>query len=94
MSSDWNEPRDKGPPIEEPDLNRKRARKGSKRFAIERRYLGPDRKFLAQFYNREWHIDRRYHTAKQRDQGLAAMIHRSKNSHVIYERWEYRCLDL
>lgn len=99
--SDWYEPTDKGPTEQEflseqlcePWKPRKKERKT---FAIERRYIGPPRQWMAEKWEewREWHTDRKYTTERAREEALRAMIHRSQNSHTIYSRWEYRRKDL
>jgi hypothetical protein len=66
MGSAWNDPRDKAPPIEEVVRHQKKGG-GRKPFAIESRYIG---KLNLLFMCKEWAIERRYKTEKQRDQAL------------------------
>jgi hypothetical protein len=91
---DWEEMPDKGPTIEEKTRWRSRRRKGRKRYAIEQRYVGPERRFLSWMWNRSWHMKSRYHTTKQRDQALAHFNHRRKNSHDLYRQWKFRPVEL
>lgn len=88
---------DKGPQIEEPVHKWKKKTQGKKLFAIECRYVGPDRNygttdFLTRMWaeQREWHFHRRYTTEKQRDTALANFVQKKDNSHKFMSYWEYR----
>lgn len=91
----WSPNIDKGPPVEEPEWKhqKKQAKKGAKPFYVERRYTGPARQFLPWLEKqREWHVDRRFKTAKARDQCLRNLEHKrtSQNSYHFYTNYEYR----
>lgn len=91
MGRDWNEPRDKGPPIEEWERHRKKGG-GRKRFVLQTRYIGPKKNWLTQYWERKraWHTYSRYKTKKARDEALRALQHKAANSHTVYSWYEYR----
>ena len=74
MGRDWNEPRDKGPPIEERERCHKR-RGGKRPFVIEQRYVGPKMAWLTKYWEslRTWHTYSRYKTEKARTNALRAL---------------------
>jgi len=92
---DWDEPHDKGPPIEEPSRHRSKRKKGKKKFVIESRYIGPQHSWFKSWdtYDGTWHVARKYHTEKQRDMALANLNRKCHNSHAFYKHWEYRSGD-
>lgn len=99
MSKNWEELRDKGPPVEEPQHRHQRKRSGKKPFVIEQRYVGPEHEdgWFKRFYadQRVWRVYRRYKTAKQRDQAFVSVERKKKNHGANryggwYRRWEYR----
>ena len=96
MGGDWDEPRDKGPT--EQDFHQEfmcepwKPAKQKKQFIIERRYIGPPRTWLPEMWEnyREWHTDRKYKTERGRQEAFRALTGRQGNSHLVYDRWEYR----
>ena len=89
--------RDTGPPLDEEETRHRRGRKaGRKKFCIERRWVGPEKKpiFMWFYYSREWHVNRRYLTAKQRDQALVNLNHKVHNSHPGFNHFEYRAVEV
>jgi len=92
MPKDWEEPRDKGPKVEETDRRWKFRNKGKKTFIIERRYVGPPRTWLPQMWEdyREWHTDRKYETERARQEAFTVLTRRQGTSYSVYDRWEYR----
>lgn len=91
VGRDWNEPHDKGPPIEERERHRKKGG-GKKPFIIQCRYVGPRRTWLTEWFEkwREWHTYSRYKTERARADALKTLQHRAANSHRIYLHYEYR----
>lgn len=92
MRNDWEQPRDKGPEIDETNRRWKFRKRGKKKFIIERRYIGPKKQWLTEMYEsfREWHTDRKYETERARAEAFTALTRRQGNSHRIYDQWEYR----
>lgn len=91
MGQDWNQPRDKAPPIEEVERHRKKGG-GRKPFLIEHRYVGPTTGIFSKLFadSRKWSVYRRYKSEKARDQAFHALTSRQEKSHAYYSRWEYR----
>ncbi len=91
MGRDWNEPRDKGPPIEETNRHRKKGG-GKKPFIIQSRYIGPKKTWMTEYWEkqREWSTYQRYATERARLDALRALQHRAANSHIVYQWYEYR----
>lgn len=86
--SDYNKPRDKAPPIEEP--NRRYKKRTKKPFVIEWRYVGPDRDWFFP-KDREWSTFRRYSTDKARQQALQTVRSKTLPWPLTMDHWEYRC---
>lgn len=78
MGRDWNEPRDKGPQIDEPTPKHKRSRK-HKPYAIERRYV---KGFLFKRW-RDWFTYKKYETEQDRDKALEVLQRKDSI-------WQYR----
>ena len=78
MGKDWDEPRDKGPQIEEPVNRYRKSRKGKKKFTIEsRRNPYVERPKWGWFYNllrEDWKVMSRYRTEKARDEAWKNLI--------------------
>ena len=75
MGGDWNEPRDRGPDVEERKKPQKK-RGGKKPFVIESRYHGP--MSLGWQLNQEWQTYGRYKTTKAQDEALNTLQHKSR----------------
>lgn len=90
MGKDWDEPRDKAPPIEEVERHRKKG--GRKSFIIEHRYIGPTTGIFSKLFasSRKWSIYRRYKNDRARNQAFHALTNRQEKSHLYYSKWEYR----
>lgn len=91
MRNDWEQLRDKGPPIEEPN-KRHKTNLPKRKYVLETRYVGPRKAYFTEYWEkkREWHVHKKYRTEAARQDAYLKLIHRSHNSYEIYRWFEFR----
>jgi len=87
MGGDWNEPRDKGPEIEERERRWPKKKKGKKKYTIEyMRHPDPNAHLTWARKGFSWKVYSRYHTARARDDAFQNIVRKHKDHYLNYYR--------